>query len=77
MQGVTWFGIIAPAGVPRDVVVRINEEVNKLLPRLKPAWEAAGYLVEGGSQADFAKRFANESATWAKVIQEAGIKAEN
>ena len=77
VQGVTWFGVIAPAGVPRDVVARINEEVNKLLPRLKPAWEAAGYLVEGGSQADFAKRFANESATWAKVIQEAGIKAEN
>ncbi len=77
VQGVTWFGIMAPAGVPKEITARLNEEVNKLLPRLKPAWEAAGYLVEGGTQADFAKRFANESATWAKVIREAGIKPEN
>ena len=76
VQGVTWFGLLAPAGTPRDVVTRINDEVNKVLPRLRPGWESAGYLVEGGSAADFAKRFTSESLTWAKTIREAGITAE-
>ena len=76
VQGVTWFGLLAPAGTPREMVTRINGEVNKLLPRLRPGWEASGYLVEGGSAADFAKRFATESLTWARIIREAGITAE-
>ena len=76
VQGVTWFGLIAPAAVPRDIVNRLNEEVNKLLPKLRPQWEHAGYLVEGGSVADFGKRYATESANWAKLIREAGITSE-
>lgn len=76
VQGVTWFGLLAPAGVPKEIVARINDEVNKLLPKLRPAWEAAGYLVEGGSVVDFGKRFTSESVNWAKIIREAGITAE-
>ena len=77
VHGVTWFGILAPAAVPKDIVARMNEEVNRLLPKLRPTWEASGYLVEGGSVADFGKRFAAESANWAKLIAEAGIKVDN
>jgi tripartite-type tricarboxylate transporter receptor subunit TctC len=77
VHGVTWFGILAPAAVPKDIVARMNEEVNKLLPKLRPSWEASGYFVEGGSVADFGKRFTTESATWAKLIAEAGIKVDN
>jgi len=77
VHGVTWFGILAPAATPKDVVARMNEEVNKLLPKLRPQWEASGYFVEGGSVAEFGKRFATESANWAKLIADAGIKVDN
>jgi tripartite-type tricarboxylate transporter receptor subunit TctC len=77
VQGVTWFGILVPAAVPKDIVRRLNEAVNKLLPKLRPTWEASGYFMEGGSVADFGKRFTAESATWAKLIAEAGITVEN
>ena len=77
VSGVTWFGILAPAGVPKAVIARINEEVNNALPKLRDKLEPTGYFMEGGSVADFQKQFAAESATWAKIIQDAGIQSEN
>jgi tripartite-type tricarboxylate transporter receptor subunit TctC len=74
----SWFGLLAPAGTPRDVVTRINGEVAKWLasPDGKEKLAAVGANAAGGSPEDFAKHIAAETAKWAKVVKESGAKAD-
>jgi tripartite-type tricarboxylate transporter receptor subunit TctC len=74
----SWFGLLAPAGTPRDVVTRINGEVAKWLasPDGKEKLAAVGANAAGGSPEDFAKHIAAETAKWAKVVKESGAKVD-
>ncbi|HVO90653.1 MAG TPA: tripartite tricarboxylate transporter substrate binding protein [Casimicrobiaceae bacterium] len=74
----SWFGILAPAGTPHDVVVKINAEVAKWLatPEAKEKLASQGAIAFGGSPEDFAKHIATESAKWAKVVKESGAKVD-
>jgi tripartite-type tricarboxylate transporter receptor subunit TctC len=78
VQSVTWFGMMAPAGVPKEIVARLNEAVNQALqePDLRDKYVGAGMEVGGGSQADFQKLIERETAHWARLIKDAGIKTE-
>jgi tripartite-type tricarboxylate transporter receptor subunit TctC len=72
------FGLFAPAGTPAAVIERLNAEVNKLLKDkdVLAKIDAADNLPTGGSAADFAKFIANESASNARIIKAANIRAE-
>jgi len=74
----SWFGLLAPAGTPRDVVTRINGEVAKWLASAdgKEKLAAVGANAAGGSPEDFAKHIAAETAKWAKVVKESGAKVD-
>jgi len=73
----TWYGLWAPAGLPRDVVARLNAEVNKALASdLRDKLVAQGYELSPGSPEDFAKFQREDMARSGKIISEAGIKAE-
>jgi len=74
----SWFGLLAPAGTPRDVVTRINGEVAKWLASTdgKEKLAAVGANAAGGSPEDFAKHIAAETAKWAKVVKESGAKVD-
>jgi tripartite-type tricarboxylate transporter receptor subunit TctC len=74
----TWYGMLAPAGVPAARIARIQADVAKLLR--VPAWQerftAQGIEVIAGSPAEFATFLRSELARWAQVVAAAGIKPE-
>jgi tripartite-type tricarboxylate transporter receptor subunit TctC len=74
----SWFGLLAPAGTPRDVVIKINGEVAKWLdsPDAKEKLAAQGANVASGSPEDFAKHIQTETAKWAKVVKDSGAKID-
>ena len=74
----SWFGLLAPAGTPRDVVVKVNAEVAKWLATAdaREKLTAAGANAAGGSPEDFVAHIAAETSKWAKVVKESGAKAE-
>lgn len=70
-------GYAVPAGVSRDIVLRLNAEINKALKsrNVIERFEATGVVVGGGTPEQFAELIRSETAKWAKVIKTAGIKA--
>ncbi len=72
-----WFGIMAPAGTPREVVERLNTELNKALrtPELAEFMRNEGAELAGGTPQDFRAHLRSEVDRWGAVIKSAGIKA--
>lgn len=77
-QAEVWFGLLAPAGTPRDVVTKVNEAMNKVLqmPDVKAKFELSGAATAPTTPEQFAARIAEEDAAWGRVVREANIKAE-
>jgi tripartite-type tricarboxylate transporter receptor subunit TctC len=74
----SWFGLLAPAGTPMDVVNRVQQETAKALasPGLKERLAAQGAIPSGNTPAEFAKLIADETAKWAKVVKASGAKVD-
>jgi tripartite-type tricarboxylate transporter receptor subunit TctC len=74
----TWGGVLAPAGTPKDVVARLNAEINKALaaPDVKEKLAAAGVEPAGGSPAQFTTFIQSEMVRWAQVAKAAGVQPE-
>ena len=77
-QAEVWFGLMAPAGTPKDAVARLNDAVVKVLqmPEVKAKFELSGAATAPTTPEQFAARIAEESAGWAKVVKDANIKVE-
>jgi tripartite-type tricarboxylate transporter receptor subunit TctC len=73
-----WHGLVAPKGVPREVIERLNREINALIQadEMKKHMETEGLEPAGGSPARFAEILKSEAARWAQVVKQAGIKVE-
>ena len=73
-----WLALLAPAGTPRDVVLRLNGEIAKLMaqPDTRKALFDAGVEVAPSSPEAMADYMAQELERWGKVVKEAGIKLE-
>jgi tripartite-type tricarboxylate transporter receptor subunit TctC len=71
--------VLAPAGTPRDVITRLNTEINKILasPEVREKLEKTGVLPGAGSPEDTLAFLKSEIARNAKVVKAAGIKLEN
>ncbi|MBC7780451.1 MAG: tripartite tricarboxylate transporter substrate binding protein [Proteobacteria bacterium] len=71
-------GIMAPAGTPREIVLRINAEVNKrvLSPEAREQLTAQGYDVAGGSPEDFGAFLKREYEKWGRVVRAANVKPD-
>ena len=74
----SWFGLLAPAGTPMEVVNRVQQETAKALasPVLKERLLAQGAIPGGNTPAEFARFIAAETAKWAKVVKAAGAKVD-
>jgi tripartite-type tricarboxylate transporter receptor subunit TctC len=74
----TWGGVLAPAGTPRDVVGRLNAEINKALaaPDVRERMLGAGIEPAGGTPQQFAEFIRSEMAKWGNVAKAAGIQPE-
>ena len=77
-EAVAWNGLTAPAKTPRDVIMKINADVLKVIssPELRERLKAEGSDPVGNSPEQFATFLRDEIAKWAKVIKFAGVKAE-
>jgi tripartite-type tricarboxylate transporter receptor subunit TctC len=74
----SWFGLLAPAGTPADVVTRIQQETAKALasPAIKEKLLAQGAIPGGNTPAEFAKFIDSEIAKWAPVVKASGAKID-
>ena len=73
-----WFGVLTVAGTPRDIVQRLNSEMVKILtsPEVKERFGKIGVEVIAGTPEHFSTFLRSEVARWAKVVQDANIKAD-
>lgn len=73
-----WFGVLTVAGTPREIVQRLNGEMVKILSsrELKERFARMGVEVVAGTPEQFSQFLKSEVARWAKVVQDAGIKAD-
>jgi tripartite-type tricarboxylate transporter receptor subunit TctC len=74
----TWTGVIAPAGLPRPIVDKLNAAINKALtmPNFKARFAQIGDEPAGGTPEEFAKVIAADSAKWKDVVERSGAKFE-
>jgi tripartite-type tricarboxylate transporter receptor subunit TctC len=74
----TWSGIIAPAGVPRPMVDKLNAAINRAIrsPAMSGWFAKIGDEPAGGTPEEFAATIASDSAKWGDVIKRAGIRFE-
>jgi tripartite-type tricarboxylate transporter receptor subunit TctC len=72
-----WYGIFAPAGTPRSIVLKINADTNKTLqqPDAIQRLAAMGFEPQSASVDEFARYFREEVLKWRNVINAAGIAA--
>jgi tripartite-type tricarboxylate transporter receptor subunit TctC len=77
-ESILWYGLLAPAGTPADVVDKLNEEMLNIL-RMNDAKEifaAQGIEIIGSSPAEFAAYIKSELAKWAVVVKKSGAKVD-
>jgi tripartite-type tricarboxylate transporter receptor subunit TctC len=77
-ETITWFGFVAPAHTPKDIVSKLNAEINKALqsPDVKKKLSDQGADILGGSPEKFGALIKSDIAYWAPVIKESGAKLD-
>ncbi|OGA43150.1 MAG: hypothetical protein A3G24_23725 [Betaproteobacteria bacterium RIFCSPLOWO2_12_FULL_62_13] len=78
-EAVQWFGLLAPAGAPREIVTKLHAGVVRVLqdPEMKKRFIDEGVeTAASGSPEEFGALIRSELAKWARVAKDAGIKAE-
>jgi tripartite-type tricarboxylate transporter receptor subunit TctC len=78
-EAVPWFGLVAPAGTPKDIIDKLHGETVKTLemPEVRKKFDELGLEPVGNTPAEFAALMKKEMVEWAKVIKDAGIKLGN
>ena len=77
-EAISWFGILAPKGTPKDVIAKIHKDVGTVLkdPDVQKRFTDIGAEVGGHTPEEFAARVKSEMELWARVAKSAGIKPE-
>jgi tripartite-type tricarboxylate transporter receptor subunit TctC len=77
-EAVTWFGILGPANLPKDVVAKFNADINKALKdaELQKKLGDQGADVAGSTPEQFGKLIRDDIARWGKVVKESGAKID-
>jgi tripartite-type tricarboxylate transporter receptor subunit TctC len=73
-----WFGLVAPAGTPREIVQKLNAEAMRILamPDVRERFLSQGVEPVGSTPEQFGEHIKSQMTQWAKVVQDAGVKAE-
>jgi len=77
-EATTWTGIVAPVGMPKPIVARLNLEINQMVasPAFREKVTAIGSEPMSGTPEQFAEFIRKESAKWAAVVKRAGVTAQ-
>jgi len=73
-----WFGLVAPAGTPREIVQKLNAESLRILamPDVRERFLAQGVEPLGSTPEQFGDHIRSQMAKWSTVVRDAGVKAE-
>jgi len=73
-----WFGVFAPAGTPKEIVSRLEQEIAKAMtsPALREAFAKQGARTVGNTSAQFTQFVADEIELWKRVVKTANVKVE-
>jgi tripartite-type tricarboxylate transporter receptor subunit TctC len=73
-----WFGLMAPAGTPRETIRLFSATIDEIVrePRIVELAAKQGIVTRGGTPEQLGEFLVRDVATWQKVVQDAGIKAE-
>ena len=73
-----WQGIVVPAATPKDIVAKLNSEVNKAVqnPDLRQRLATQGAEPLGGTSEHYAAYIRSELGRWTKVVKDSGAKAD-
>ena len=76
--GLTWVGLVAPAGTPAAAIERLNRELVRALqsPEIKAAYEQAGRIVIGNTPEAFTALIRKELPEWGAIVKATGIRPE-
>jgi tripartite-type tricarboxylate transporter receptor subunit TctC len=74
----SWFGLLAPAGTPAEIVSRLQQETAKALatPAMRERLQAQGAIPSGNTPAEFARLIDEETKKWARVVKASGAKVD-
>jgi tripartite-type tricarboxylate transporter receptor subunit TctC len=74
----SWYGLLAPAGTPREIITRLNSEISRALrePDARERLYSIGAEPMNNTPEEFAAYISAEMAKWSKVIKAAGVRAE-
>ena len=74
----SWFGLSAPAGTPKEVIQKLNEATAKAmnLPEMKQRLQAQGFVVVAGTQQQFAEFVLAEIAKWSMAAKVSGAQID-
>ncbi|WP_444812857.1 Bug family tripartite tricarboxylate transporter substrate binding protein [Variovorax fucosicus] len=77
-EAVTWFGVAGPAGLPKDVVTKLNGAFNKALqdPEVRKKLASQGADALGGTPEQFAKLIRDDIGRWGPIVKESGAKVD-
>jgi tripartite-type tricarboxylate transporter receptor subunit TctC len=73
-----WFGLLAPAGTPHEIIERYSAAINEIVrePHVVELAASQGVVTRGGTPEQLAEFLTHDIATWRQVVKEAGIKAD-
>src|SRR5262249_3294426 len=76
-EAATWFALVAPAGTPRESVLRLNSEVTRLVtqPEVQQRFADLGMTIDAGTPDQLDAYVKSEIGKWAQVIKDADIHA--
>lgn len=77
-QSSQWYGVLAPAGTPQDILSFLNSHTMKIMhsPEMKERMKNSGSVAVGSSREMFSKFLQTEFTKWAQVIKESGAKVD-
>lgn len=78
LDAASWYGLVGPRGMPAPLVQRMSEDINRVLamPDIAQRLDEFGAEDAGGSPQKFAAFIVSEHAKWAKVVKDAGVRAD-
>ncbi len=77
-EAITWYGVLAPAGLPPNVTQRLNADLNKALlnPAFKERLAGLGMEPMPGTPTQFAEFYKAEAVKWGKIVKSSGAKPD-
>ena len=78
LDATTWYGALFPAKTPAEFVMRMNQEINKVIkdPQMAQNFQSLGYELAGSTPQELVTHLKDETAKWGKVVKQSGAQLD-